>query len=55
MIACFMVLRTYAAFRLTFALIMLVSKFLTINALCVWTNGGKYFRVTISARDIDSF
>ena len=40
MIACFMILRTYAAFRLTFALLMLVSKFLTINTLCFWTNGG---------------
>ena len=55
MIACFMILRTYAAFRLTFALIMLVSKFMTINAFCVWTNGGKYFRVTMLARDIDTF
>ena len=55
MIACLMVLRTYAAIPLTFALIMLVSRFLTINALCFWTNGGKYFRVTMSARDIDSF
>ena len=52
---CFMVLGTYVAFRLTFALIMLVSKFLTINALFVRTNVGKYFRVTMSARDIDSF
>ena len=48
MIVSFMILCTYIAFRLIFALIMLVAKFLAIDALRIWSNGGKYFRVTVS-------
>ena len=51
----FIILGTYIVFRLIFALIILVYKFLAIGALRIQTEEGKYFHVTVSSRDINTF